>query len=199
LTLDVRLFNERIRDIIPNIDNKQILGPRSIDPSLNGAQSYVNDGKINISGLELDLKYKPTPPSLIHIGYSITNAKGEQLRRIRTDGSHQLLDLQESVPEQTFSLLGSYRFQNGIEISTAYHYVDPMEWLYDGHFVPVRTRWDVRIGKRYRAYNADIDLELIAQNIDGDDIEFYNRTDQVDPWVNIAEKRLFLQARVSFH
>ena len=58
--------------------------------------------------------------------------------------------MQESVLEQTFSLLGSYRFENGsIEISSAYYYVDPMEWLYDGDYVPVRTRWDFRIGKRF--------------------------------------------------
>ncbi|MCB1753052.1 MAG: TonB-dependent receptor plug domain-containing protein [Gammaproteobacteria bacterium] len=198
LTLDIRLFSERIRDIIPNIEDELVLGPVPIPP-LDGSQSYVNDGSVVISGLELDLKFRPVPHSLIHFGYGLANANGEQLKRVRRNGPLQYLDLQESVPEQTFSLLGSYRFENGLEISSAFHYVDPMEWLYDGHFVPVRKRWDVRIGKRFRESNADIDLELIAQNIDGNEIQFYNFIDRVDPWVNISDRRIFLQARVNFH
>ncbi|MCP5418160.1 MAG: TonB-dependent receptor [Chromatiaceae bacterium] len=197
LTLDVRLFHEQIHDIIANIDNLQILNNNGITP-LDGAQSYVNDGSIMIGGVDLDLKYRPTTRSLIHFGYSITETRGEQLKRIQPDGSLKPLDLEVCVPEQTFSLLGSYRFDNGIEISSSYHYIDPMEWLYDGHFVPVRRRWDLRIGKQFNAGDVDIDLELIAQNIDGDDVEFYNFTERVDPWVNKAERQLFLQARFNF-
>jgi len=198
LTLDARLFNERIKDIIPNIDNAGIEGP---DPIfyVPGAQSYVNNGKITISGLELNLKYRLVSRSLIHFGYSLMNTKGEQLKRIRANGSLQFLDMQESVPRQAFSLLGSYRFENDIEISSAFYYVDPMEWLYDGDFVPVQTRWDVRIGKRFRAPRSEIDLEFIYQNIDGDGYEFYNDPDKEPPQVNISDNRLFFQARLSFH
>jgi len=44
-------------------------------------------------------------------------------------------------------LLGNSRFNNGAVVSTAYHYVDPMEWLYQGDPVPSQTRWDIRVGK----------------------------------------------------
>ncbi len=199
MTLDFRLFNEKIKNVIPNIDDQRITGPMPIPP-LDGAQSYVNHGNITISGAEVDLKYRPVPRSLIHVGYSVANVRGEQLRRIKADGARRFLDLDESVPKQTFSLLGSYRFENGIEISSAFHYVDPMEWLYDGNFVPERTRLDFRIARRFRTSRAEIDLEFIAQNIDGDDVEFYNDPDDADePVVNIADERFFLRARVHFH
>ncbi len=196
LTFDVRLFKERIVDIIANIDNENITGPSIF--SDDRAQSYVNNGEVKIYGLELDLSLKPTPNSLLHIGHSLANVRGQQLRRIKSNGDLRFLDMQESVPEQTFSLLGSYRFENGIEISSAYYYVDPMEWLYDGDYVPVRTRWDFRIGKRFRQEKSEIDLEFIFQDIDGDDYDFYNDPDKVPPQVNVSDKRFFLQARVNF-
>lgn len=195
--LDVRLYKERISDIITNIDNENIDGPSLF--SIPGAQSYVNDGSLKIYGLELELSYKPTPRTLLHFGYNVSNAKGEQLRRIYADQSTRQLDLQESVPEQTFSLLAGYRFENGIEVSSAYYYVDPMEWLYDGDHIPVQTRWDFRVGKRFRSPGSDIDLEFIFQNIDGDDYDFYNAPDRDPPQVNISEYRYFLQARMNFH
>ena len=199
LTLDVRLFNERIHDIIPNIDNEQILGPIPLGSTFDGAQSYTNNGKLTISGVELDLKYRPVPNSLIHVGYSLTNMKGEQLRRIRADGALRFLDMQDSIPEQTFSLLGSYRFDNGIEISSAFHYIDPVVWLYEGAYVPVQTRWDLRIGKRFRSSKSEFDLQLVWQNIDGEDIDFYNDPDKEPAQVNVSDKRLFVQARVYFN
>lgn len=197
IMFDVRLYKERIADIIANIDNENIDGPSVFaDP---GSQSYVNDGVVKIYGLELELSYRPTPRTLLHLGYNLSNAKGEQLKRIRTDRSLQYLDMQTSVPEQTFSLLAGYRFDNGIELSSAYYYVDPMEWLYDGDHIPVQTRWDIRIGKRFRSQGTDLDLELIFQNIDGDDHDFYNAPGRDSPQVNISDYRYFLQARLNFH
>ena len=53
--------------------------------------------------------------------------------------------------------------------------------------------------KQKRVKNGEIDLEFVAQNIDGDDIEFLNSPERDPPRVNISEKRFFLQASVSFH
>lgn len=200
LTLDVRLFRERIKNIIPAIENETILGPGFIPhPNAAGAQSYVNDGELTISGLELDLQYQPLRRSLIRFGYSLTDAGGKQRQSIQSDGSFEFSDLAASVPQQTFSLLGSYRFANGLEISSAYYYVDPMEWQFQGDPVPVHTRWDLRLGRRFHMPDGEIDLAFIAQNIDGDDIEFYNAPDARPPRINISERRYFLQASISFH
>ena len=200
LILDFRLFSERIRNLIPAIDNETILGPGFLPhPNAAGAQSYVNDGALTINGLELELQYQPSRHSLVRFGYSLADARGKQLQRIHANGSLEFSDLAASVPRQTFSLLGSYRFANGLEISSAYYYVDPMEWQYQGDPVPAYKRWDVRFGKIFYSPEADINLEFIAQNIDGDDSEFHNAPDAQPPRINISEPRYFLQASISFH
>ncbi|MCB1831735.1 MAG: hypothetical protein H6964_17005 [Chromatiaceae bacterium] len=154
---------------------------------------------MTITGLELELNYKPLPNALIHVGYNLADANGEQLDRIRQHGSLEFSDLETSVPLQTFSLLGSYRFANGLEISSAYYYTDPMEWQFQGDPVPVHTRWDLRLGKRFRIPDGEIDLAFIAQNIDGDDIEFLNAPDRAPPRINVSESSYFLQAIITFH
>ena len=195
--LDIRLFREKISDIIANIGDDNISGPSMF--SDGKAQTYVNNGEVKIYGMDLELGYRPTPNSLVHLGYSLTNVRGEQLRRIRSDHSRRYLDLQNSVPEQTFSLLAGYRFNNGIEVSSGYYYVDPMEWLYDGDYVQAQTRWDLRIGKRFHNAGSDFDLEFLFQNIDADDNDFYNAPERDPPQVNTSDYRYFLQARMSFH
>ena len=199
LTLDIRLFNERIREIIPAVFDDRIVGPEFLDPASAHAVSYVNNGELTITGLELELNYKPLPNALIHVGYNLADANGEQLDRIRQHGSLEFSDLETSVPLQTFSLLGSYRFANGLEISSAYYYTDPMEWQFQGDPVPVHTRWDLRLGKRFRIPDGEIDLAFIAQNIDGDDIEFLNAPDRAPPRINVSESSYFLQAIITFH
>ena len=194
MQLDARIFKERISEIIANITDDNILGPLNLDP---GAQSYANNGKVYITGLELELNYRPVSRALIHMGYSLTNVYGEQLRHIYDDGTRRYLDLDSSVPQQTFSLLGSYRFGGGFEISSAYHYVDPMEWLYDGDYIPVQKRWDLRIAKSIRQANSALDLELLFQNIDGEDIDFYNSPDRNQ--INLSDRRLMFRATLRFH
>ena len=199
-SLDIRLFHERIRNVIPRIKDFGILGPGFIPhPSAPGALSYVNDGGIDISGLELNLKFRPLPESMIQFGYSLANARGKQLKLILADGSEEFTDLRESVPQQAFSLLASYRFANGIELSGGFQYVDPMQWLGGGDAVPATRRLDLRIGKRFHLPGSEIDLELVARNIDGDDVEFTNAPKAVPPRINNAEDSVMLRVRASFY
>ncbi|MCB1871365.1 MAG: hypothetical protein KDI49_05030, partial [Gammaproteobacteria bacterium] len=85
------------------------------------------------------------------------------------------------------------------EISSAFHYIDPVVWLYEGAYVPVQTRWDLRIGKRFRSSKSEFDLQLVWQNIDGEDIDFYNDPDKEPAQVNVSDKRFYVQARVYFN
>jgi iron complex outermembrane receptor protein len=199
-SLDIRLFHERIRNVIPRIKDLGILGPGFIPhPNAPGALSYVNDGEVDINGFEMNLKFRPQPESMIQLGYSLANARGEQLKLILADGTEQFMDLQGSVPQQTFSLLASHRFANGIELSGGFHYVDAMQWLGGGDSVPATKRLDLRLAKHFRLNGSEIDLELVARNVDGDDIEFYNSTDTVPSRINNAESSVMLRVSSSFY
>jgi hypothetical protein len=72
-----------------------------------------------------------------------------------------------------------------------------MEWLYDGDYIPVQTRWDLRFASTFHQSASELDLELLFQNIDGEDIDFYNSPGRNQ--INLSDRRLMLRATLRFH
>lgn len=194
--LDLRLFHERIRNTISDMHIGTIAGPWPI-PGGEGAGSYMNGGHLTIDGLELDLTYEPTPAALVKLGYSLADASGEQLKDIPGDGRVIMRSLDQAVPRHTLSLLGSYRFRGGLELSSAYYYMSEMTWGGEGTEVPVYQRLDLRLGQRFRLSDSDLDVALIFQNLGGDTIDFMN-SPEINQ-INIWTQRLYLQAQLQFH
>ncbi|MEW8043789.1 MAG: TonB-dependent receptor [Candidatus Sedimenticola endophacoides] len=70
LTIDAKLFQERKRKIISTYEDQT-------DPTLLEDIDYFdNVGQIDIRGLDLSVKWQPTPRLLFHLGYSYAKASG---------------------------------------------------------------------------------------------------------------------------
>ncbi|MBL3619149.1 MAG: TonB-dependent receptor [gamma proteobacterium endosymbiont of Lamellibrachia anaximandri] len=210
LTLDLKLFHERIDNIINEFRNLDIPDPdRGLtDPialaTLNnfneliqeGADTYINAGKATINGLEVNLDFRPTPRDLIFLGYGYANTYGQEAFLIQ-DGTIQTRNsISDNAASHTFSILGSHRFDSGIQISSAYYYVGEMVWSGEGDLVPTFRRWDVRLGKQFTLPGMDGEIALIGQNLNGGHVDFFNapNRDLVNRW----ETRFFLQASLGF-
>jgi iron complex outermembrane receptor protein len=213
LSLDVRLFRERLTDIIDDLRDLDIPDPdRDLTDSSAlalldnfiryagqyGAFTYANSAEIRIQGVELNLQYKPSPADLIFIGYSYLDAEGSELRRIGGgEPTFTSDELGHAVPDHTFSLLASHRFANGFQISSGYTFVDNLEWPGDGDEVPSYSRWDLRFAKTLNANGWDGEISLLLQNIGEKNVDFFedNETGQINQW----DTRAFLQASLNFY
>ncbi len=210
LAIDLRFFYEKLENIIDEYRNWDLPNPdRELTDSTSlavldgfndaihqGAFTYANEAEVTIRGFELNLHFKPTPADLIFLGYSYLKADGTHLSLLR-DGNKYFNDvISENVPDHTFSILGSHRFNNGFQISSAYYFMDDMNWPGEGDEVPSYGRWDIRLAKQFNHSSLNAEIALYLQNVGGDNTDFYENEDtgQINKWT----RRVFLQADMKF-
>ncbi|MGD8588065.1 MAG: TonB-dependent receptor [Chromatiales bacterium] len=211
LTLDVRLFYERLKNLIDEHRNKDIPDPdRGLtdpvalatlenlnDIILEGAFNFTNQADARIKGVEITLHYQPTSADLLYFGYSYQQAEGDQLLRIEDGISHYRDNVGDNVPDHTFSLLASHRFRNDFQISCTYYFLDNMNWLGEGDEVPSFNRWDLNLAQHFNFNNLQGVVSLYLQNIGDEDTDFFE--DEDTGRINIWDRRAFLQATLNFH
>ncbi len=211
LTLDLRFFYEKLDNIIDEYRNLDLANPdRGLtDPtalavlgSLNdeihqGALTYTNEAEATIRGFEVNLHYKPTTADLLFLGYSYLDTVGIHLAEVKDGEKRFNIAISENVPDHTFSILGSHRFNNGIQISSAYYFMDDMNWPGEGDEVPSYKRWDIRLAKHIDYVGMDAEVALFLQNVGNDNTDFFE--DEETGQINIWERRAFLQAKINFH
>ena len=211
LSLDLRLFYEKLDNIIDGYRNFDLANPdrgltdpiallvldRLNDAFHKGAITYSNQSEARIKGFEANLHYTPTSADLIFLGYSYMDTEGTHLLSVSDGEAHYSDVVSENVPDHTFSILGSHRFENGIQISSAYYFMDDMNWTGDGDEVPSYSRWDIRFAKRFDFTGLDGEVALYLQNVGEKNTDFYE--DEDTGQINIWDRRAFLQAKVRFN
>ncbi|MCW8908238.1 MAG: TonB-dependent receptor, partial [Sedimenticola sp.] len=194
LSLDMKLFHEEIKDMIAEVKDVSMPLP---PPPFNDASylpfEYINSGSLNINGFEIGLRWDPSPRSMLHIGYSLTNTYGSQVKKIPPSTALDYRILDPRVPPLTISVLGSHEFDNGIRLSSAYYYMDEISWAGDGDDTPINRRWDIKLSKAFELQRADGEISLVLQNI-GPDNDFADFHDE-----NLWDDRVFLEARLNWH
>ncbi len=205
LTLDVKLFKEMYRDVITGFrdfdfpDPDRGLTDTTVLDNFNelinkGAVNYSNNGTVDIYGIELNTKFLPTHRDLIFLGYSYLYTEGREIRRHEDGVFVWDENLDTRVPTQTISLLLSHRFESDIEISAGYFFTDSMTWYGEGDPVPNYERVDLRLAKRFNLLSSKSELSLLVQNLNGENIDFYNNDDNRNVW----DRRAYLQFKTEF-
>lgn len=205
LSLDIKLFNEKHRDIIRSFRNfdhpepDRGLADTTILDNFNefihqGANIYTNSGMADVYGIELNAKFTPTHKDLIFLGYNYMHLEGREIKRIKNGRTSYDEDIEDRAPAHTFSLLLSHRFDSDVETSAVYYYTDSVSWYGEGDPTPSFKRLDLRIAKQFNLFGSNSEIALLIQNINGENIEFYNS----DEFKNIWNKRAYLQFKSSF-
>ncbi|WP_275099323.1 TonB-dependent receptor plug domain-containing protein [Sedimenticola hydrogenitrophicus] len=184
LTLDMKLFHEEIKEMIAEVADLNAPGQPF---------AYINSGSFNINGFEIGLRWEPSARSMLHIAYSLTNAYGSQIKKNPPTLPEHFRVLDRRVPPLTLSVLGSHQFDNGIKLSSAYYYMDEMDWAGDGDLIDINRRWDIKIAKPFELERADGEIALIFQNI-GPDNDFQDFHTE-----NVWGDRVFLQASLNWY
>lgn len=163
LSGDVRIFDERITDGIER--------PRRIDQPSDfvSPNDHLNIQNYRIQGLEHQLQWKPSAPSLLMVTQTWTHISGvEQLRVLK------------GAARYAMSLIGSYALNNGYVVSLMHAQSEDIALMSsnDGVYNIVRT--DARIAKSFRLSGRKAELSLLIQNLDqpvrdGDRKFFFDR------------------------
>jgi iron complex outermembrane receptor protein len=179
MNVDVRVFSERIRDIIAFIDDKL-----NISDYNNQAQTFVNDGYSNIRGWEFHLDFRPSRDFRMLLGFSNVHTDGRVRDETSSDGSLKYVDLASTMPRRIWSLLLIRKFADSSEISANFYRYTPVEWL-GGDDTGNVSVIDVRYAKRFRQGRGRGKLEFIIQNAAGRYLD-YDRDYQFRPRVLVS-------------
>jgi len=179
--MDVKTFEETYSNLISEVKNKAA-----------DVFYYTNDGTYTSRGWEVGFDWKPTPNSMLHIAYNRSHDKGWQMKKFPVTVANDTRNMAGGIPEQTISILGSYTFRNGIQLTGAFYYMDEMGWTGDGDNVPNAYRSDIHITKKFRSGGINGKLGLLLQRYSDDYTDFYKDNGHTNLWQDRAFLNLTL-------
>jgi iron complex outermembrane receptor protein len=171
LTTDVRLFQERMSDII-NVTAY----PWSVNP----AQSYYVYGNLDTAetqGVETQVGWRGKGSRLW-----LTHA----YRNVSSNNP----TLAAAVPQHVYSMLAAHTFPGAIDASVIYYHVDAQEPVGDGSALEGYQRIDLRLAQQIKLGGHRSEVALVAQNIGGSYLD-YNKNNEI-------ERRIYMTLRVGF-
>ena len=156
LNLDVRVFHNRIYDIV---------GPIHVDyPDPNGLEIYANKGHVKQNGLEYQLRWRPSAQGWLVLSQSWVATNDDQ------GGLYE-----QSAPHRTLSFLAAHPI-GGINFSAGYYRVARMRWI--AWLTPSESeskynRLDLRMAKTWKTGTGRIETALVLQSLLGEEKESF--------------------------
>ena len=169
LSLDVRIFEERLYDLI---------GERR-EP-FDGVTQVVNiiDNieDMDLLGFEWQLQYRPSNKLLIDLNHSYIDVDGDSWflsvnsdDDVATPGVDMIFPMDNVAPQNMSNLLVSYQTDIGVRLSGSYHYKSGYkEKVNYSNEMSGFSRIDLKASKRWRHGNHWLELSLTAQNAGSD-------------------------------
>jgi len=176
-TVDLRLFYEDIDDAISdfrrNLSDFGLteVGDDEVFENRNSSRWYNR-------GAELQWQLNPTANQRINLAYGYLETVGTFERNKKVEQPD------ERSPRHTLSLLASRQLTQDLTLSATYYYLSELFW-FKGDSTHYR-RLDARLAQAFRLGRHQASLELIGQNLLGDDYLEFERN-------NVFDTRLFVR------
>ena len=163
-TLDVRIYRDELTKLITPVP------VAATDLTDNLAIGYYNDAEVFVDGIDFELRYQPNLNTRIVMTLAGMHASAEI-----SPGNILLsqMDLEDSIPKYSGSLLVSQKFNSDWHFSIGYYWVDEMLWLDAGNPVDRYGRFDLRIARRFRFGDLRGEIAVVVQNAGDRYQDFY--------------------------
>ncbi|GAB3370504.1 TonB-dependent receptor [Spongiibacter taiwanensis] len=158
LQWDVKIFDDKLDRLI-----SKSIALDSFDPS--------NDTSLSQKGAETEVDFRPNHHWLFHLSYAYIEAEASSKRE------------EEFTPQSAGSVLVSYRFDSGLQVSAAHYYAREIG-TDDNKF----SRSDVRIAQSFNIGNSRLEIAFTAQYRQDNDSELLadNRYhDDFRQWISV--------------
>ena len=163
LSIDLRIFNEKLRDVI---------GERREQYADLDGQINIRDNteSIDVQGAEWQAQYRPNNNFLVNASYSYVKSNGERLWRSTPYVEYR--SLEDNSPGHSAGLLVNYTTDDRLSLSTMINYQSGMRHP-QGSELDNYTRVDLKAAKKFDLNNTDMEVSFTVQNAGSDYFEFY--------------------------
>lgn len=158
VSLDARLFHERIRDLITQ--QRYQLPDGTELRSEDGVFDLRNEGEATLTGLESQLRWRPNASQSLMIGQYVAQR--------RASANY----LAESLPGYGAHVLASQQLTGQRSVSVAYYRTAPVRWVGESSTVPGQQRVDVRLEQGFALGKTRGSVALTGQALNGKQTEF---------------------------
>jgi outer membrane receptor protein involved in Fe transport len=126
----------------------------------------MNGGYSTITGVEIELNYKPNTKTRVVAAYSLTDQQGSFLTDFdSTIPTSTYQPTTGATPRQTLGLLGIYKLNVKTTVSIGYYHVDDMGWFDTLTTIPGYDKVDMRIARKVKIGDSKGTVELVGQNL----------------------------------
>jgi len=177
LNIDAKLFYDKIKNIISDVENRAFTDPFSILLGLPANQDrvrfYDNVGNAISQGFEAQLQYKINPETSVHLAYTDTRVKGKTLNEINRGfiGNQRFSNLSEQAPKVISSIQVIHDLQPDIRTSFSAHHYGKYNFG-GGNATGPFNILNVRIAKKIRYAGHKGQVALTFQNLFSDYFDF---------------------------
>ncbi len=164
LSIELQLFREEIRDGLevypaPTVERFFFLEQGDTFNHRNNTADW------DMSGVELQVKYRPTDKTLIFGHYGYRTMDGKRVRSYQPTRRYR--DIDDYGPRHTANLLLSQKLTNSLTASLNTYHISEADWR-DGNEVDGFTRVDAQLRWELGIGDSKGALSLIGQNLGGD-------------------------------
>ena len=194
-SFDIKYFEEYLDDVVTDrAENPEMILPILPDdyfmvPGLSRVKTTGNFLDLDITGVEMQLRYLLHQDAVVAFHYTYLDIEGELFEPIREP--NDLRPYQDRLPRHTVSLLTQMNFTSNISGSVWVYHMNEVNWD-DGNFIDEFTRIDAQIRYQFvdnKHYQGAV--TLIGQNL-GEDYSDYSRN-------NVFDTRIYLKLELEFH
>ncbi len=188
LTVELRTFSEKLKDIITPVDvqtSDYLSGP-AFDDYDDEMLTLLNYDHADIRGLEGQLTYQPSKNSRLIASYTYLH--------INSSDREPEYFYSTSAPRQSWSLFAMFGSQDDLHASFAYYRVGETTWmgaLNKGNPVPAYERFDSKIGIGFKNAAVQGEFALVMQSAQGEYQEFRAQ--------NVFDKRYYAAVSLYFY
>jgi len=199
ISWDLKFFRDKLENRIRDPKNLTCLEAAIADSSVcdffdsigeadyRGAYTSQNSGNANIKGVEIGMDWDISNSSWLRVAYAYADSYTNEINQVNplaytTTESH--------APDVTYSLLLANNFSNNVQFSTAYYYLDDIDWVGEGNEIQAYHRLDMQLSKSFKGDDISGKLSLVLQNINNQYTDFQDE--------NIMDQRTYLSAELFF-
>ncbi|MDB5800138.1 MAG: TonB-dependent receptor [Rhodocyclales bacterium] len=169
-TLDVRIFDEKIEDMIQDRKIPLSIPADQLSPVRPESRTSVNGDRARTNGIEYQLMWRPSRRNWLSIAQTFMNIRSSEV------GTQFEVRNQRSAPHVVTVISGARELGYGFNLSAAHYRYGRMNWEQtEQENLPPYHRTDLRLGYEFRTGGGKAEVFLVAQHLGQVNNEFKQR------------------------
>lgn len=183
-TLDLRVFDDKIRDVVRQFTNRDFVAPAGLILVPNGFPfDFTNGGDVTVRGFEAQAQWRIQAATRVIANYAKLKLSGDE-----NELERYFLD---SAPSEIISAILMHRFNQAWDASLAYYHTSRVTMLGDGNSVDATKYWNARLARGFTSGSWKGEIAANVHNLFDEEYQEF-----VD--YNTVRRRAYVTLRLDF-